>query len=294
MVSWTVDHSQVWKWLQNNDGMTWVLYWDDFNPSVPSWFLNASECFAYNQTTNFDLAWFQPWHEVLWFVYEVTEAYWYAPQITHTIHMDFLRSSDWSSWETWWYENITDTRDELSSWDFQWKRRYWYAGVDYDEIWEWYTHYKFHVYTNDWAYDLYSPTFTVSNLNIDSTRHPAWFMWVEWSHLCYTDATHYSTWYKHKIAYDWNYNSFVWTDYSWMIWLDTTTTRKIYYVDEYWYKRRTYAARDWYTPSSPWTNKSWAIWTSTWWYSSWWIHLCFVSSAGDKLRILNWPPAWVT
>lgn len=289
MASWSYPYNQLWEWFADDGVEKLNFYWADFNPTRPQWDWDWTVTYA---STSYDLSWFQPWHEVLCWIYYYTVT-WYMAETTVTAHMDFLRSNDWSSWETWWYETFSEFLDENLSWYSTEYQRGYYVWVDYDEIWTWYRYYKFHYYAS-WYYDLYSPTFTVSNLNIDDTRHPAWFLWVDWNHLCYTDGIHWTTWYKHKIAYDWNYNSYVGTEYSWMLWLDPTTTRKIYYVDEYWYKRRTYAASDWLWGSQTVsTNKKWAIRVPTWWGNYWYWHLCFVTNNWDKLRILNWPPAWV-
>lgn len=294
-MSYSLITNSIWKWITIDGSVMQTFYWDDFNPTEFTRPTSFSSVWTSWTTTNFDLSWFQPWHEVwchAWLI-DVNSSY------TWTLYWEFLRSKDWNSWSnTWtisWYLNV-------SSWYYQaWYAYFW---VDWDEIRDWYGYYKMHI---TWLSDIdfYSPTFTVSNLSIDSTDHYSWYMWVEWSHLCYVDASHYSRWFygrewfKHKIAYDGNYSEFVWTDYSWKIWLEPDVARRIYYVDQYWYKRRTYEARNWYGYTSwQWYRPSnavdWSIYVSDWWDAGdWYAHLCFVNSNWYLMRILNWPPSWI-
>ena len=68
--------------------------------------------------------------------------------------------------------------------------------VDKDEIRPWYSNYYVHYNSST---DLSNqvciyPTFTASNLSIDSTLHRSGYMWISWNHLCYTDNTWDEIW----------------------------------------------------------------------------------------------------
>ena len=298
-MGYTLEVNNIWKWLTVDWSTLINYYWQDFNPTNPSLPSTYSDVWTYWTTTNFDLSWFQPWHEVWCYVWEIR----FTDSYSWDIYWEFLRSSNgWVNWESLWQYGWSISWSS-NSWRFWWM----YFWVDFDEIWDWYSHYKVYLH---WVgsglsnISEYSPTFTVSNLSIDSTDHYSWYMWVEWSHLCYVDASHYirwnygREWFKHKIAYDGNFSEFVWTDYSWKIWLENNVARRIYYVDRYWYKRRTYEARNrygytswqWYRPSNA---VEWSIYVSDWWYEDWYAHLCFVNSNWYLMRILNWPPGWI-
>jgi hypothetical protein len=210
--------------------------------------------------------------------------------------MDFERY-DWSWHISWnWRHKVDWGNDDPE--DYWWVRWWCYFWVDKDEIRPWYSKYRIHIYATDWTWDYYSPEFTVSNLSIDSTYHKAGYLRVEWSHLCYTDNTGDEDWmngywFKHKIAFDSSYASDVWSSNKWYIWLDDNNYLQIYYVDESWLRRRTYPSRERYW---------WAVnvWSGNKWYmrvwvedaEQWYWHLCYVSPAWWKRRILNWPPIW--
>lgn len=291
-MTWSTNLFKVWKWITADGSTLIVWYWQDFNPNEPT-FPSWSSVWVYDETYSFNLSWFQPWHEVMtcmcWV--EVNNTSW-------RMYLEALRSSDWTNWENawyYWYMDIDSSWGSAAIWCWIW--------VDRDEIRPWYPYYKFHAYWN-W-YDDETQIVTISNLNIDSTDHQSWYMWVEWSHLCYVDASHhywwayYRDWFKHKIAYDWNFSEYVWTDYSWKIWIETDVIRRIYYVDQYWYKRRTYEARNWYWYTSwqwrsVWSSYKWKIYVSDWLTpSDWYAHLCFVNQNWYLLRMLNWPVWWV-
>ena len=141
--------------------------------------------------------------------------------------------------------------------------------------------------------DFYSPEFTVSNLSIDDDTYPSWYMRVEWSHLCYVDGIYNSTWYKHTIAYDSWYSSYVWSDKAGYIWLDSSDNSRIYYVDAAWTKRRTYNSSTRYWGNvNVWSSNKWFMRVSNWDMEDWYWHLCFVTPSWYKRRILNWPPRW--
>ena len=304
MASYSVDYNASWKWFYDSNWNLVNVYWEDFN-FIASWSPDMSDwaTLISGVSTSFDLTGFQPWHEVMVYACRVHRE-WPWQSLTQNYTVDFLRSSNWSSWSTWWYFNTSVHWDSIDETQYAWWTVWQYSWIDDDEIRPWYNYYKTHVYSSDWLVDVYSPTFTVSNLSIDSSLHPYWHLWVEWSRLCYIDWTGWELWnngywYKHRIAYDSWYSDYVWTDKSWSIWLEDWVARRIYYVDEYWYKRRTYEAsnRYWYTSWQwyySWTMYKWGIWCP-WNYASasdWYWHLCFINPNWYRMRILNWPPQW--
>ena len=304
MSSYSVDYNGNWEWFYDTSGNLVNVYWEDFN-FLASWGFDNTDwaTIIYNQSNSFDLTWFQPWHEVM-VTWSRIIRQWPWQSMYQYYTYDFLRSSNWSSWSTWWSWSPSVYWGSIDETQYSWRSVGAYNWIDDDEIRPWYNYYKTHVYSSDWLVDDYSPIFTVSNLSIDSTLHPSWYLWVEWSKLCYTDWTWWELWnngywYKHKIAYDsWYYDN-VWTQYAWMIWLESAVDRRIYYVDEYWIKRRTYQASNWYNYTSwQWryvgTGYKWMIWCP--WNNDsanngYW-HLCFVNPSWYLMRILNWPPQW--
>lgn len=298
-MSYSILSNSVWKWVQVDWTTIHTYYWDDFNPTNATRPSSFSSCWTTWTTTNFDLSWFQPWHEVWCAVWQFQ----FSNSYLWTLVQHFMRSSDWVHWENRWTFELP-----IDWWANHYSGWYIYFWVDDDEVRPWYTYYKVKY---EWSWtglnDLReeSPIFTVSNLSIDSTLHKSWYFRVQWSHLCYTDWTWWELWnrwywYKHSIAYDGNFSEYVWTDYSWYVRLETDVVRRIYYVDEYWYKRRTYEARNWYNYPSwqwyrPWDAVYWSIWCP-WDYDDadeWYWHLCFVNQWWYLMRILNWPPSWV-
>ena len=282
----TVDYNQIWEWIAIDWVTKQTFYGADFNPSpftFPTWWTSVT---ATNTTTLFDLTWFQPWHEVgCWVIVLSSDS-----SYNGTLYADFQRY-DWSWNTTWSFSwSLQLSAGDTRAW-------YIYFGVDYDEVWEWYSDYRIHYYTMGNEVNTYSPNFDESWLSFDDTRHRSWFIWVEWSRLCYTDWTrNWSQGYKHRIAYDSNYSTSVWVDKAWAIWLDSWDNLCIYYVDEYGIKRRTYSsdARYWGNVNV-WSSKSGYMWVS----SSpdmedWYAHLCFIAPNGSKRRILNWPVSWST
>ena len=290
-MSWSISYNNTWKWVAIDWTTMQTFYGEDFNPNLFTFPSSRSSVSASWQTTSFDLSWFQVWNEVGVHVFEIQP----SETTSWTIYSDFLRY-DWSWWSTMWTTSW--------NWPFQVDYIYWYYSywwVDDDEIRPWYTKYKCHIYW-PWSLDFYSPEFTVSNLSFDDTLHDPWYLWVEWSYLCYTDwiwweSWNWNKWYKHKIKYDSNFSEYVWTNYSWKIWLETDVVRRIYYVDQYWYKRRTYEASNWFGyPSWQWRNvgsdkkgKLRTPWVYDWW-EYWYWHLCFVNQWWYLMRILNWNP----
>ena len=273
-------YCKIWKWIDIDWSEFYNFYGKDFNPNVPSpptW----TTTWVYNETSTFNLAWFQPWHEV-WCCVVIIKNNWSSSRTQH-IYADFYQ---WSS-NTWTYDAGNVTVDAWGEWML-----YVYFWVDYDEIWSWYSNYRVEWQMLD---DSKDASFSVSGLSIDSTRHSSWYLWIEWNHLCYIDATYSSTqWYKHKIQYD-SYNWWSWEP--WYIWIPTSSTdQRIYYTDAYWTVRRTHVASDRYSPT--WTPNTWYVWTQyawkmrvpTWDMEDGYWYLCYVDSGWYKRRMGNWEP----
>ena len=276
----SVEYNKIGKWIAADWSTLQVYYGADFNPS-PFTRPSRTSVTATNVATSFDLDWFQPWHEVWCWVFVLSANASYSG----TLWGDFERYNwSWSfAWDFSW-----DL--EIDSWT-RWAA-YMYFWVDEDEIRSWYSKYRIHYYTVDNTVNFYSPEFTISNLSIDSWEYRSWYLWVEWRHLCYTDATLGSRWYKHKIAYDNNYSTLLGGS-EWYIWLDENDNLRIYYVDEYWTKRRTYSSDYRYDGNvNVWSGKKWFMRVSDWDMEDGYGHLCFVAPNWSKRRILNWPPAW--
>lgn len=279
----SVEYNKIWKWIAVDWVTMQTFYWEDFNPTPfvrPSSWSTAS---VTNATTSFDLSGFQPWHEVGCWVIMIKA----TEDLSGTLYWDFERyRSGWSTARYHsWYIDLTGWGEGAY---------YIYFWVDDDEVWTWYTKYRVHYYTMNGKVDSYSPEFTMSNLSIDDDTYSSWYMRVEWAHLCYVDGTYNSTWYKHTIAYDNSYSSYVWSDKAGYIWLDSSDNSRIYYVDKAWTKRRTYNSSTRYWGNvNVWSSNKWFIRVSNWWgMEDWYWHLCFVTQSGYKRRILNWPPRW--
>ena len=160
-----------------------------------------------------------------------------------------------------------------------------YFWIDDDEIWEWVSNYKV---IWDMLDDSAEVSFTVSNLSIDSNTHRSWYLWIEWANLCYTDATWWTQWYKHKI----NYDSYTWwSGNPWYIRVPSGTTWYIYYTDAYGTVRRTHMAdeRYWWNWFPSWARE-WSIRVSDGDYTEWYGYLCFIDGNWECRRLWNWVP----
>lgn len=275
----SLSYSKVWKWIAIDWSQFFNFYWKDFNPTVPDIPSGWSTARAYNETSSFNLSWFQPWHEVWCYVWNVTCT------TAGSLYVESFLQAYRSWWDTMrWF----DWSFSVDSWDtFMWYMYFW---VDYDEIRDYATQYR--ILTNwelgsDWQNWTTTP-FTISWLNIDSTRHDSWYLWVQGTHLCYTDASYsHSKWYKHIISYDDSFSGWSWEP--WYIWIPNSSWDKsIHYIDANGTERRTYYsdARYWWTSYA---NDPWYIWVSDWDTEDWYAHLCFVDSTWQKRRLLNWP-----
>lgn len=275
----SLSYSKVWKWIAIDWSAFFTFYWKDFNPTVPAIPSGRNSATAYNETSSFNLSWFQPWHEVGCYVWNVDCT------VNGSLYVEASLQAYRGWWDTMWGY---DWSFSASSWSvFMWYMYFW---IDYDEIWDYATQYR--ILTN-WSLGSDSGSwittpFSISGLNIDSTLHTSGYLRVEWANLCYTDASYsHNRGYKHTIAYDSWYTW--WSGEAWHIRLWTSSADKyIYYTDANWTVRRTYYsdARYWWTSYA---NNPWYIRVSDGDTEDGYAHLCFVDSTWQKRRLLNWP-----
>jgi hypothetical protein len=289
----TVEYNDIWKWLSSDWSVVFDVYWKMFDPnlpSVPSW-----DYTVHNQTTSFNLSWFQPWLEVsLWLITvanhtsSTIEWVWYC----------YMQQKIWGSWVTasssevylWWFDLPWE-----DGWEYRMRSFWVWMWVDPDEYRPWITQYRYR--WDLWNETFYSNTITISNLSFDTTSHPAWYLWVEWSNLCYVPPSIYSgssnTWYKHMIQPDPWYSWSSW-ETPWYIRIPSSSSdHHIYYVNEYGIVSRTKESYDWSGgSSSAWSSKKWAIRmtpsTSSRPEQAWYNYLCYVDWGGYKRRMGVW------
>lgn len=275
-------YSWVGKWIAINWSTRYTFYGKDFNPNVPSlpsW--NTFTCS--DETSNFNLAGFQPWNEVGCYVRNVTTS-----NQVWDLYVESFFKRGWVT--TWQYDRSfrTSSAYEVYTW-------YMYFWVDDDEIWSGSGSYtietnrelRFDWWGSDWDNWL-TTNFTVSNLSIDSDKHRSWHLWVEWNYLCYTDATWWTQWYKHKINYDTWYSW--WSGDAGYVWIPSGTTWRIYYTDAYGVVRRTHLADTRYGWSYyPWASTGY-IYASDGNYLDGYWYLCFVDGNWELRRLWNWVP----
>jgi len=282
------DNLTTWKTLLNNGEPIYTIYWKDFNPISDEelWDMIYGDLTT-SWETSFNLSWFQCGNEVCFCAWDFKFT-WLTSATTITTDMIFQKYNWW--WmNTWWTYNETFT---LQPW-WTTRRTYrFYVGVDYDEIWTDATRYRFlfQLYGSGINYETYKE-FGVSNLSFDTTRHPSWYLRVEWGNLCFTDASRSSIrWYKHIINIDTSYSS-SYVGNPWRIWLpDLNTDDHIYYTDVNGYLRRTKTSNKRYDDNDNYagTSNAWYIWVSNSdWAEDWYAHLCYVNGAGFKRRICN-------
>lgn len=281
----TLKSSSLWKKLKIDGSTIFDFFWADFNPNVPDapsdW-----DTVSTSWESSFDLSWFAVWNEVcVWtFVLENTSS---SNTITISWDMYFQINTWW-----WWYHPSWYWSDS-SSWEAVPNSLYYvyyYVWIDEDEIRPWIEEYRFHIEWSSsdgstWEVNL---PFTVSNLSFDTSLHDSWYLWIEWTHLCYTDWLYGSKWYKHTINYDDWYSW--WSGDAWYIWVPSGTTWFIYYTDAYWTVRRTYMADEWYGWNYyPWAEE-WYMYVSDGDYTEWYWYLCFIDGNWELRRIMNWKP----
>lgn len=283
----STDTFWIWKWIAYDWSTLFTIYGKMFDPNVPAAPSSYSTVSLVNEAYSYNLSWFQPWLEVCVCCLEVWN------QTSDTISWNIQctlqqwTGSDRQDWTTisFWYFNIDPTR-RYSNYMWVW--------IDPDEIRPWITQYRFH-WEACWQ-DFYK-AFTVSNLSFDDNPHPAWYLRVEWTNLCYVPPSIYSgsssTWYKHMIQPDLWYSWSSWKDPGY-IWIPSSSSdHHIYYVNEYWIVCRTKESYAWsWWSSNVWSNKSWYIRmppsTSLVPERAWYNYLCYVDSGWYKRRMGVW------
>ena len=288
----SISYNQVGKWFEVN-GTTYNLYGVMFAPWYNPNTDGRTSFSAVNTFSSVDLSNFQQWNEVC----------------VHVFHIDVDTTTTDVKVQVWfkqytWGGNRAEPMDPFIYYeDFEAGTTYgWYTrvGIDPDEIRPDYTTYKFYVEVNDW--ELYAEKeFSVSNLSFDTTPHPAWYMRVEWSYLCYVPPCIYSgsntTWYKHMINPDsWYSWSVVWEDKAGYIWIPSNSSdNHIYYVNWYWTVARTkssYGRNSKNADSSVSSDKAGYIrLTPSLSYrpeQTWYNYLCYIDGGWYKRRLWVW------
>lgn len=281
----TVDQFWVWYWI-TYDWITFDVYWKMFDPDIPTFPEPYNNVSIYNETYNIDVSWFQCWNEVCCCLMELsnhwdTWDYW-------TILVTF-QQRDGSDWINWWNTFLWRTSIE------PWHTKSWYVWVwiDPDEIWGDYTQYRF-----KWevSWQTYYKIFNIYWFNYDTTLYDAGKMWIDWVNLCYTDSFQWLHWHIHKVAPDsWYSWGNVGSDYAGHIWIpNSSSDHHIYYIDEFWTKRRTNESRQWEQNNNRyvWSQYKWKVRIPRKNYVStdpvWYSYLVYVDWAWYVRKQGNW------
>lgn len=286
MASITTDYIWTWKSLEDEGSTLYTIFWRDFNPrqtDIP----DTTPTTEASWETSFNLSWFQVGSEVCFCMLRVSVEW--LKNVTISYTMRFQKYKNW--WQNaWWVDSYTDSYNS----DDYWHHPRWYVWIDSDEIRTDATRYRFLISASWWWVSWSdSAEFTISSLSFDTSSHPAWYMRVEWTQLCFTDALISSTrWYAHRITPDSSYSaSYVGSDKAWYIWIPSTSSNHhIYYIDKNGYERRTNETQTRFSSSDAyaWTSKAWYIWVSNGNMNKGYWHLCYVSKEWYKRRITNW------
>lgn len=279
-----VDYLDVWKWMNISGTLTYNFYWKMFNPNVnePTSWTSIS---VINSFSNVDLTWFQQWLEV-WVACADIRNTWGSAQ---RAVLRFQQDRWWSYSKTFW--RSTGYIQPWESWLI-----YMYRWVDPDEIRPSYTNYKVTVEVGDTWEEIWSKSFSISNLSFDTTPHPLWYLWVEWANLCYIPRSEnyalQAWWFKHKIAPDtWYSWSNVWASKAGYIWIPSSSSdHHIYYVNEYGIVSRTKESyeRYWWAVHVD-GNKQWYIRIpSSTLAEDWYNYLCYIDWWWYKRRMWVW------
>ena len=273
----------MWKSITFNGSTLFTAYWADLSPQHPtySWSWNWLKA---TEERDFNCSWFQAGNSVL--AYTWTYVSW---EVVWTVTIDLYLFTQW------WTKLSFERHNTLSlSANWVW-RTYWEIAIenwqirDYDDDYRLY----FQATHSGWYTSTKYLDFSVSNMYADTEEYEPWMFTVIWTNLVYTDWR----WYRHAIQYDSNYSwSYAWTNKAWSIRIQTWVVRRIYYVDQNGYVRRTYEADNRYGSTSwqwasAWSQYAWALWTWSSWAS--WAsgkYLCFVNSNWYKMRLMNWDP----
>lgn len=254
----------------------------DPNINIPSWwwdYINVIDAFS-----SVNLIWFQPWLEVCVNVAIIDNTGSSTETALIEVWFEQYKSWSWQKWmDSFYYSETIESGDSYAYWTRVW--------IDPDEIRPGITSYRYFISIN-WERKA-TKSFSVSNLSFDSSPHPAWYLWVEWNHLCYTAPSIYSgsssTGYKHMIGYDENYSWWSWTP--WYIWIPSSSSdHRIYYVTQNGYVYRTKESYEW----SGWSTY---VGTANKWHirmtpsttsrpeQSWYNYLCYVDWWWYKRRM---------
>ena len=290
MANPVIYYSWCWKSLKYNGSTAYTIFWQDFNPpysDIPDYpddrDIDTVRC---SWETSYDLSQFQMWNEVCFSSFLIRS---YDLSWTYNISMRFQKYIWWSYQDAGRTDNFT-----ISMWTYEIYQPRWYVWVDYDEIRNDATQYQWLFNVSCWSWSSWDITvpFTISWLYFDDVKHTPWYIRVQWTNLCYIDASWTSTrWLKHIINYDSSYSpTYVWTDSKWYVWIpDDITDNHIYYVDNNWYIRRTWKTQARLNEDEDyvWSNYAWKIRVSNW-NDSWYAHLCYITKNWYKRRIINW------
>lgn len=285
-------YSWIGNDVKNGSDVLYTVYGNMIGDTLPNIASVSYTNFRMSWETSYDLWWFQPRHAVLWFVAILVSN---ADSGSFQVHpyLQYYDSGSWMWRSTWGH---VDTWKWTTS-TYQARKRLWTIWISWNNIRpSFWTQYRIYTTWYVWSYTGTDKvnSFTVTNLNVDDTIYHPWSMTVNGTNLVYVDTF----WYKHIIAYDGNYSwSRPWTDHSWFIRLDPRTARRLYYVDEYWYVRRTYEASNWYNYTDwQWRNVGssyrWYVWTWNASDVSAQRYLCFVNNSWYAMRLMNWNPNW--
>lgn len=282
----TVNYSWVGKSLIIDWSTFFTFYGQDFNPNIPS-FPSGWNSVTTSWETSYNLSWFQVGNEVCcWaFVFSNNSS---TDSISLSRTMDFQKSGNgWTYYSAWWTESGSGSTAPGTLF-----ARYYYAGIDDDEIWLGETYYRFHIErtSSDGSSGTINIPFTISNLDFDDNLHTAGYLWIEWNYLCYIDWTRNGSGYKHKINYDIWYNW--WSGTPWYLWIPSSSgDNHIYYTSAWGTVRRTHISSSWYWGNyAPAWAKTWMIWVSDGDYTEWYWYLCYVNWAWQLRRMWNWTP----
>lgn len=253
-----IDQLKIWEWIYQ-DSTTMDIYGKMFDPDVPtrpSWW---STCWVINESYNYDLSWFQKWNEVCVSLIEITND---SSDRNYWTLLCNLQYWDWSQWKYTWEWIFFGRMNMEPQSTYFWFCWMW---IDIDEIRDTFgNEYRF-LWTVDGT--DYSRTFNTYWFNYDTTLCDAGKMWIDWVNLCYTDSDSTSSWNKwhiHKVAPDsWYSWGNVWSDYAGHIWIpDSSSDHHIYYIDEFWTKRRTNESRQWQQDNNRyvWNQYKWKVW----------------------------------
>lgn len=275
----------LWKSITDAGSIFYTIYWQDYWPNIPS---ITSIAWANRWTsweTSYNLAWFQVGNQIVIYLFTFLSG---TASGTASVQL-YLQKY------TWWRQNtgtngswsISMGQNSVFSWTMAIpivRHGIWNDATDYRVLMYW------SIGSESWFSQL--DEFSVYNFWADTSEHNEGMLWVQWANLCYTDGYGY----KHNITYDSDYATFVGSQYAGHIRIDPSVIRRIYYVDQSWYKRRTYEAdnRFWST-SWQWASVGywyrWCLWTVwDWWYAGWSRYLCFVNPNWYKMRLMNGNP----